>query len=203
MRHDPYRRLSKATIYENRWLSVEAHRIAHPNGEPGEHLVVVTPQACAVIAEDDGDLLFTSQPRFAARAYVVEIVKGGRMGTETPLESAQRELREELGVTARSWSALGSLHEIPSIVDPPVAVFVARELEYGPSQPSEAESITLVRLTIAEALAAASHGELDDAVTVAALFRFAAVAGYLRAPAKKQREQKHDGRGDERNAARQ
>jgi len=95
------------------------------------------------------------------------------------LDSAKRELREELGITARYWSDLGTLHEIPSIVEPPVILFLARELEYGASNPAAEESIMAVRLRIGAALNAAVNGEIDDAVTIAALFRFAVSSEYI------------------------
>lgn len=182
MRRDPFTRLNQKTVYRNRWLSVEVHGITHPNGAAGEHVGIVTPQACGVLVEDNGYLLFARQPRFAAQQYVTEIVKGGSSADESPLESAKRELREELGVTAHSWLALGTVREIPSIVNPPVVLFLARELTYGAPQPSDEESITMVRLTIAGAVGAAINGEIDDAVTIAALFRFAATFGYLLPP---------------------
>jgi 8-oxo-dGTP pyrophosphatase MutT (NUDIX family) len=175
MDRDPYKRLDRKVIYQNAWLAVEAYDIVHPNGVPGEHLVVVTPQACGVLVEDRGSLIFTRQPRFAARQYVIEIVKGGSRTGESPLDSAKRELREELGVTAHDWTELGTLREIPSIVDPPVVLFLARELEYGSPEQADEESIAPLRLEIAAALDAAVRGEIDDAVTVAALFRFAAL----------------------------
>src|SRR5580704_13928471 len=127
METDPYVRLSKRELYRNPWLAVEAHEIVHPNGTPGEHVLVVAPFPCAVVVEDGGALLFARQPRFGARRVVVEIVKGGREGSESALECAARELREELGVRARHWSPLGRLYEIPSIVNEPVDVFLASD----------------------------------------------------------------------------
>lgn len=172
---DAYRRLSRREVYRNAWVTVEAHRIVHATGAPGEHVLIVTPQSCGVVVEDRGDLLFARQPRFAARKYVTEIVKGGSNAGERPLDSAKRELREELGITAGSWSELGTLQEIPSIVEPPLILFLAQDIEYGRPEPMDEEGIALVRLKVAEALNAAVSGEIDDAVTVAALFRFAAV----------------------------
>jgi len=179
MTRDSYSRLNRREVYRNSWLKVEAHRIVHPSGATGEHLLLVTPQSCGVIVEDNGDLLFTRQPRFAAQRLVTEIVKGGSNAGELPLDSAKRELREELGITARYWSDLGTLHEIPSIVEPPVILFLARELEYGASNPAAEESIMAVRLRIGAALNAAVNGEIDDAVTIAALFRFAVSSEYI------------------------
>jgi 8-oxo-dGTP pyrophosphatase MutT (NUDIX family) len=179
MHRDPYTRLGRREVYRNPWLAVEAHQILHPSGASGEHLLIVTPQSCAVVVQDGDDLLFTRQPRFAAREAVIEIVKGGCGAGERSLDSAKRELREELGVTARTWSNLGVLREIPSIVDPPVLLFLARDLEFGVPEPAAEESIALVRYKIQTALHAAVGGEIDDAVTVAALFRFAATGGYI------------------------
>ena len=179
MARDSYRLLNQREVYRNPWLKVEAHEIVHPSGAPGEHLLVVTPQSCGVVVEDRGDLLFTRQPRFAARRLVTEIVKGGSNAGELPLDSAKRELREELGITARRWSDLGTLYEIPSIVEPPVILFLARELEYAVSDPAAEESISAVRFTVGAALEAAVSGEIEDAVTIAALFRFAVSSEYF------------------------
>lgn len=171
-------RLNRRELYRNPWLAIEAHEIVHPSGVPGEHALLVTPQSCGVVVEDRGELLFTRQPRFAAQQLVIEIVKGGAGPAELPLDCAKRELCEELGIAAHSWSELGSVREIPSIVDPPVMLFLARELDYGVAQPAEEENITLTRFEIGAALDAAVSGEIDDAVTIAALFRFAASCGY-------------------------
>jgi 8-oxo-dGTP pyrophosphatase MutT (NUDIX family) len=175
---DPYRRLSRRELHKSIWLDVDAYRIVHPSGVHGEHVLITTPQSCGVVVQDRGDLLFTRQPRFAARGYVVEIVKGGQDEGESARDCAKRELREELGITAEDWSDLGRLREIPSIVDPPVRIFLARDLKFAAPQPAEEESISTVRLPIGEALDAALAGEIDDAVTLAALFRFAAREGH-------------------------
>ncbi len=183
MGSDSYVRMGSRELYRNPWVAVEAHEIIHPTGVPGEHVLIVTPQPCGVVVEDGDDLLFTRQPRFGAQGDVTEIVKGGRQPGESVLESAQRELREELGVTARDWSDLGILHEIPSIVAPPVVIFLARDLQLGAAEPEGVERIRLVRLTASAAIDAALSGEIDDAVTVAALFRYAVGTGKLARPA--------------------
>jgi ADP-ribose pyrophosphatase len=181
METDPYVRLSKRELYRNPWLAVEAHEIVHPNGTPGEHVLVVAPFPCAVVVEDGGALLFARQPRFGARRVVVEIVKGGREGSESALECAARELREELGVRARHWSPLGRLYEIPSIVNEPVDVFLASETSPADGKQEAVESIEPLRLSFEEAIARVRDGEIDDAITVAALFRYALARGLIAA----------------------
>lgn len=179
MGRDPYERIGRRELYRNPWVIVEAHEIVHPTGTRGEHVLVVTPQSCGIVVEDGEDLLFTRQPRFAAAAYATEIVKGGQNSGEPPLDAAKRELREELGVTAARWSELGRLYEIPSIVAPPVVLFLAQDVTLGPAQPEDQESIGLVRLPRDTAIDAALSGEIDDAVTIAALFRYAVASGTI------------------------
>jgi ADP-ribose pyrophosphatase len=179
MESDAYRRKGHREIYRNPWLAAEVHEIVHPTGAPGEHLLVVVPSASVAIVEDAGELIFTRQPRFAARRRVIEIVKGGREPGETALACAQRELREELGYVAGAWTALGSIYEIPSIVSPAVELFVARDLSPSVAAPEFTEAIEAVRMTFAAAVAAVAGGELDDAVTLAALFRYGVVTGLL------------------------
>jgi ADP-ribose pyrophosphatase len=176
---DGYTRLRVRELYSNPWLSVEAHDIVHPNGVPGEHLLVRTPAPAAVVVEDGDELLFTIQPRFAARNRPIEIVKGGRDPGEDALQCAQRELHEELGVVAGAWIPLGRLYEIPSIVQEPIALFLARDLRFEAARQQAEENIEMLRLSIGAALKAAVSGAIDDAITVAALFRYAAFAGAL------------------------
>jgi 8-oxo-dGTP pyrophosphatase MutT (NUDIX family) len=181
METDPYVRVGKRELYRNPWLAVEAHEIVHPNGTTGEHVLVVAPNPCAVVVEDGDALLFARQPRFGARRVVVEIVKGGREGSESAMECAARELREEIGVEARSWSALGFLYEIPSIINEPVEVFLASDTVPAHGEQEAVESIEPVRLSFDEALASVRDGGIDDAITIAALFRYALARGFIAA----------------------
>ena len=179
MHEDPYVRVRARELYRNPWLAVEAHDIVHPNGEPGEHVLIVTSKASGVVIEDGNDLIFARQPRFGARCSVVEIVKGGRDSGESALQCARRELREELGIEALTWTELGRLFEIPSIVSDPVELFLATGLKFGEADPEREESIELVRMTADEAIRAALDGTIDDAITVAALFRYGGLRGFI------------------------
>ena len=171
-----YERRASRVVYENPWLRFEAHEIVHPTGAPGEHGVVVTPPAsAAVLVDAQGAVLLVRQPRYAAGADVIEVVKGGRHPGEDALACAMREAREEAGVAAGRWEPLGVAYEIPSIVAQPVALFLGRDLRESPLPPEDVERITLVRMPLADALEACMDGRIDDAVTALALLRAARV----------------------------
>ncbi len=170
-----FMRRAKRTVYENPWLRFEAHDIVHPNGAPGEHGVVVNPPASAVVPVDGEFVCLTRQARFAIDASVLEIVKGGAGPGEDALTAAQRELREELALEAGRWESLGIVYEIPSIVQTPVTLFLARDLRAVDARGDHEglESIEAVRMPLLDALFGATSGRIDDAVTGVALLRAA------------------------------
>jgi 8-oxo-dGTP pyrophosphatase MutT (NUDIX family) len=164
-------------VYENPWLRFEAHEMVHPNGHPGEYGVVVTPVASAVVVLDGDEVVLTRQSRYAVDRVVLEVVKGGAAAGELPLACAQREVREEIGLVAARWDALGVAFEIPSIVQEPVWLFLARDLSRVPVALEDVETIEAVRMPFARALEGVSGGEIDDAVTAMALVRAARLIG--------------------------
>lgn len=168
----PYRRVKERTIYRNRWIVVEAHEVIHPSGAAGEHVVVRPPASSGVVVDDDGDLLFTKQMRFAADVETIEICKGGAEDGEDALACAKREMHEELGLVASSWEPLGELYELPSIIAGSVTLFLARDIEHVVDDQDVIETIELVRVPAAQAIAAAAAGTIKDAVTAAALLRY-------------------------------
>ena len=129
-------------------------------------------QQRGVLVVDREAFVLARQPRFAADARMLEIVKGGANAGESMLACAQRELREELGLAAADWAPLGVAYEIPSIVEHPVVLFAARELRTVPKQPEDVEAIEAVRIPFDDAYRAARDGRIDDAITLAALLRY-------------------------------
>jgi 8-oxo-dGTP pyrophosphatase MutT (NUDIX family) len=166
-----YVRRAKRVVYENPWLRFEAHEIVHPTGVAGEHGVVVTPRASAVVLVDGEEVLLTRQARFAIDRVVLEVIKGGGHAGEDALACAQRESREEAGVIAARWTPLGMTYEIPSIVQEPVELFLGTDLSAAPLAPEEVERIDVVRMRFDDALDACADGRIDDAVTALALLR--------------------------------
>jgi len=177
---DPFERRSSRRIYENPHLAVEVHEIVRRSGAPGEHVLIVSPPATATLIGDGGDFLFARQPRFGARADTVEVVKGGASEGESPLDCAKREAREELGIVAAHWEPLGQLLEIPSIMNSPVDLFYAHGIEHVDPDEDETEEVALVRIPAEVAVRAAVSGQINDAVTLAALLRYGIRSNLLR-----------------------
>jgi len=175
-----YQRRSSRRIYENPHIAVEVYDVVHPRGGTGEHVLVVTSPAAAILIGDGGDFLFARQPRFGAQAETIELVKGGSDPGESPLACAQRETREELGIEAAHWESLGQLLEIPSIMNAPVELFYAHGIEHVERSEDDTEDVSLVRIPAEVAIQAAASGQINDAVTLAALLRYGLRSNMLR-----------------------
>jgi len=134
----------------------------------GEREVVRHPGACAVVAlTEAGDVLLVKQMRESVREVLLEIPAGVYdVEGEDPVGCAAREVLEETGFRARDIEALGTIYTSPGFTDERIDLFVARAEDAG--GPGE-EGVEVVRLPLAQALAAVRDGQIRDAKTVCGL----------------------------------
>lgn len=171
----PWQKLGTRTVFENPWITVTEDHVINPGGGENQYGVVHFKNvAVGIVALDDaGNTWLVGQDRYTLGQYSWEIPMGGAPRDESPLAAARRELKEETGLTAASWSELMQLHTSNSITDEQGVVFVATDLEEGEPEFEETEDITIRKLPFADALAMIFRGEITDAISVAAMLRLA------------------------------
>lgn len=98
------------TVGDGRFLTVESHIVAFPDGRVVEDWGwVITPDYINVIAvTEDGRFLCFRQPKYAVTGLSLSVTGGYIEAGEEPLAAAQRELLEETGYVAATWRSLGS-----------------------------------------------------------------------------------------------
>lgn len=172
---NPWTTLSNTTVYENPWIKVEHREVIAPTGKPGIYgLVHMQNRAIGIVPLDnDGYTWLVGQYRYATEEYSWEIPMGGGPLSETPLQSAQRELEEEVGVVAADWELLLELQLSNCVTSERAWVFLATNLSVTHCHPDDTELLTLRRLPLKEAVEMAARGEITDAVSVAALLKLA------------------------------
>lgn len=120
-------------------------RTVEGHGETFERDVVTHRGAVAIIAvNDDDEVAFLRQYRAPFDSIILEIPAGTMdVEGEAPLETAQRELREELGCEASRWRQLGRFTVSPGWTNHLMTIFEARGLrlvERRPEGPEETSS---------------------------------------------------------------
>lgn len=98
------------TVGDGRFLAVESHTVAFPDGRVVEEWGwVITPDFVNVVAvSEEGRFLCFRQPKYAVAGLSLAVTGGYIEPGEDPLTAAQRELLEETGYVAPRWRSLGS-----------------------------------------------------------------------------------------------
>jgi ADP-ribose diphosphatase len=157
---------SARTVYDGKLFDVTLERWGKHDREIVEH-----PGAVAIVAVDrEGMLALVRQPREAVRKQLLELPAGTLEEGEAPLESAQRELAEETGLTGGSWREAAAFYTTPGFCRERMHLFFAHDLEQGTATPEDDEELQLVRWPVAEIT---SHlDELEDAKTLVGLLLY-------------------------------
>ena len=169
---NPWRTLSSRTIYRNPWLVLREDRVIRPDGAEGIYSVVEMRPSCGIVAiNEDNQIALVGQWRYVHDKYSLEIPTGGSEQGETPLDAAKRELLEETGLTARDWTALGTIDNSNGATTDIAHLFLARNLTTGPPVPQGDEQVELRWMPFVDAVLAVMKGEITESVSVAAILK--------------------------------
>ncbi|MFY7786248.1 MAG: NUDIX domain-containing protein [Thermoflexibacteraceae bacterium] len=179
-----WKTLSSKIIYDNAWIQVRHEEVINPSGGNGIYGVVSFKNiAIGIIPlDEDENTWLIGQFRYTLGEYSWEIPMGGGKKEHTPLAAAQRELQEETGFTAASWTMLMKLHTSNSVTDEVGYVFVAEQLTAGETDFEETEDLKIKKLPFKEVVQMVLRGEITDAISVAGILKLAALRNLLPTP---------------------
>jgi len=175
----PWSTLAAEVRYDNPWIQVRHDDVLNPSGKPGIYGVVsFKNMAIGVVPVDtEGYTYLVGQYRYTLNAYSWEIPEGGGPMHEQPLDTAKRELLEETGLSAATWTSLGKIHTSNSVTDEFGFAYLAQDLTQGQAHPEETEDLKVWRLPLSEAVAMCLQSEITDALSVVALLKTARLLG--------------------------
>ena len=170
---NPWQILSEKNIYENPWIGLNEYNAINPGGGKGIYGKVHFKNLAIgiLVLDEEYNTWLVGQYRFPLDQFSWEIPEGGGKLDTDPLESAKRELLEETGITAHSWSELQRIHLSNSVSDELGIIYLATDLEFGSSSPEETEELVVKKLPFSTALEMVMNGEITDSISVAAILK--------------------------------
>ena len=163
--HGPWTILESHEVYRDRWIALRKDNVIRPDGQPGTHCVLQLKPGVSVLAFDEGNVYLTDEFHYGIGRNCLEAVSGGIEPGEDPLLAGQRELQEELGITATEWEPLGVVDPFTTVVVSPTALYLAWGLSHGETNLEGTEQIRCVRLPFEVAVEMVLDGRISHAPT--------------------------------------
>ncbi|MBA2953502.1 NUDIX domain-containing protein [Nocardioides sp. MAH-18] len=169
------------TVYENPWIRVREDDVTRPDGSVGLYGVteVRHPAVFVVPVTDAGEVLLVRLFRYTIGRMSLEVPAGGSDGQDL-LVAAQRELREETGRTASTWTRLGHVYALNGVADARAEVFLARGLaDQGGGSPDEEGITEVLSAPWPQVMELVRTGEIHDSESISCLMLAALACGRI------------------------
>jgi len=145
-------RIGGEVVWEGRIGRVRVDRFRYEDGEEAEREIVEHPGAVGVVAHDGEILFLVRQPREPVNDPALLELPAGKLDEdgEAPLDTAKRELAEEIGKGARSWQHITSFFTSPGFTDEECHLFIATDLYDEQVDTDENERIEIVEVPLSK-----------------------------------------------------
>lgn len=156
--------LRTETLITGKYLTYERWQVEQANGRKAVREIVRPPDAVAIVPIDsDGILYLVRQSRPAVDDVLLEIPAGLIDPSESPAETAERELIEEIGRRPLKLIPLISYWHAEGYSTGRIWLFLAHGLEKVSNfQPNPNEILEQVSLPFADAVRMVEKGEFQD-----------------------------------------
>lgn len=164
--------LSSRRLIERWWMTLRVDRVQLPHGPVLDeyHVVEYPDWACVLALTLGGEAILVEQYRYGIDRLSLECPAGAIDRGEDALEAAKRELLEETGYEAESWTSLGTLAIEPTRHTNYGHLFVAHDVRRV-TTPSldESEDITTRVVPASSLIDRVRAGEIIHGIHVAAV----------------------------------
>jgi ADP-ribose pyrophosphatase len=146
-----FERVGSEEVWRGRIAAIRVEEFRHDDGEVVRRECVEHPGAVVILPFDGERIWLVRQPREVVGEESLLELPAGKLDVagEDVLETAKRELREEIGKSAATWVPFTSFYASPGFTDEEIHAFLATDLRDDPAEAEEAERIEVASEPIA------------------------------------------------------
>ncbi len=170
---NPWKINESKVVYNNNWIKVTEHQVINPAGKNGIYGVVhYKNTAVGVIPlDEENNTWLVGQYRFSLNQYSWEIPEGGAIFDEDPVIGAARELEEETGLKATTYTKIVQMHLSNSVSDEFAVIYLAQGLSEHTASPEDTEQLVVKKVPFETAYGMVEEGIITDSMSVAAILK--------------------------------
>jgi ADP-ribose pyrophosphatase len=158
------RTVSREVLHRGAKWTLEGVSFQTASGETISREIVRHPGAAVILPlTDDGKIVLIKNHRLSVEKELYELPAGTLEPPEPPEECARRELHEEAGYLAATWTPLGRFYTSPGLSDEVMWAFAASGLEPIGQKLEADELVTVHPVPVATAMDMIDRRELVDA----------------------------------------
>lgn len=165
------KRIKSKTLYNGRILKLNVDDVQLPDGSKSIREYVVHSGGAAVLLVKDEKVLLVKQYRYAYGKAIYEIPAGKLNEGEEGGIAAARELEEETGYRAELVHYL-DLYPSPGYTNEIIHIYFAKNYEFVGQKLDEGEFLNCEFVDLEEVLKLIEAGEICDAKTVSAIYKY-------------------------------
>ena len=159
-------------IYDGKIIKVTLDTVVCPNGREALREIVRHPGGVAVVPVDDnGYVYMVRQYRIPYDKILLEVPAGKLDKGENPDVAAERELREETGLSTQNLTFMGCFYPSVGFCDENLHMYLATGLSQGATDPDEDEFVDVEKIHIDTIINMIMKNEICDGKTIAAIFK--------------------------------
>lgn len=164
-------KISSKTIYDGKILKLTVDEVRLPDGKKSMRECVRHCGGAAVLLVQSGKVALVRQHRYLYGKDIYEIPAGKLEAGEDPAKGAARECEEETGYRAEVEKLL-EIYPSPGYTDEVIHIYIAKNARFVGEHVDDGEFLTCEFVPLEQVLEMIESGEICDAKTVAAVYKY-------------------------------